>query len=318
MLIAGLILQLASIMVAFMTYFRFMRRVVQNRNFLDPRFSDIYLSARYKTATLCTFPPSIDEQDLRSTDLVLVEGIQIALAFLLIRTVARVAQLFSGLDSSLSQSQTYLPLLDGALVLLAVTGITIMSPGVAFGRAWGVTSPSNTKARRHSAALYPAQRNSGSSLRHLHGRSISSPQAHPYNNHHHQQKEPRSPPPTVTAHSTDAEGPAAAAGSSRRYSPTWTAQRRPQQQQQQQPARPAQLPPYERPVQNYTRVPYVPPQPGSLSQQYGHGTVVESHVVVGGGGGGDGARAGAAGPSGRARQSPRAYEDDLVRHDSIW
>lgn len=54
LLIAGLILQLASILIAFAAYFIFMRRVVKNRNFLDPRFSDIYLSARFKTATLCT------------------------------------------------------------------------------------------------------------------------------------------------------------------------------------------------------------------------------------------------------------------------
>lgn len=254
------------------------------------------------------------------TNPVFIKGIQIALAFILIRTVARVAQLFSGLNSSLSQSQTYLPILDGALVLLAVLILTVMPPGVAFGRAWGVTSPSTTKARRHSAALRhsPQRSPGGSSLQRLHhGRSISSPRAHPYytSSYPGSAKEPRSPPPTVTAHTAaDAErgsSASAEAGSSRRYSPTWTAQKR------QQPARPAQLPPYEQPAQNYTRVPYVPPQSGSISQQYGHGNVVESHVVAGGGGASDGSRTGG-GTGRRARQSPRAYEDDLVRHDSIW
>lgn len=55
-LIAGLVLQLASIVIFFGVYFLFMRQVVQNRNFLDPRFSDVYLSARFKTSLLCTSP----------------------------------------------------------------------------------------------------------------------------------------------------------------------------------------------------------------------------------------------------------------------
>lgn len=55
-LIAGLIFQLISIIIFFGVYFGFMRHVVQNRNFLDPRFSDIYLSTRFRTALLCTSP----------------------------------------------------------------------------------------------------------------------------------------------------------------------------------------------------------------------------------------------------------------------
>lgn len=52
-ILAGLAFQIASIVSFFGVYFLFMSRVVQNRQFLDPRFSDVYLSARFKTALIC-------------------------------------------------------------------------------------------------------------------------------------------------------------------------------------------------------------------------------------------------------------------------
>lgn len=54
-IIAGLAFQIASILSFFGAYFWFMSVVVQNRQFLDPRFSDVYLSARFKTALICQF-----------------------------------------------------------------------------------------------------------------------------------------------------------------------------------------------------------------------------------------------------------------------
>lgn len=52
-LLAGLAFQIASILGFFGAYYLFMSKVVQGREFLDPRFSDIYLSARFKTALIC-------------------------------------------------------------------------------------------------------------------------------------------------------------------------------------------------------------------------------------------------------------------------
>lgn len=53
MLIAGLALQILSLVGFFGLYFWFMSRVYRNREILDPRFSSVYLSARLKTALLC-------------------------------------------------------------------------------------------------------------------------------------------------------------------------------------------------------------------------------------------------------------------------
>lgn len=226
-------------------------------------------------------------------------------------------QLNSGLDSSISQSQVYTVVLDGALVLLAAIFLTIFTPGSAFGLSWGMTSPSKKKARRHLSALHPAQRSPGSPLLVLRGSPAHSPhgyqQRYPYATISNA-KEPRSPPPTVT---TDTS--ASVQGGMRLYA-----------HKRQVPAQlvhdaDAGPPPYERPLNNIARVPYFPPRVLTLSQQYGQGTIVESEVVVasageGGRTGGTGSGGGSGGHGGRTRtrSSPRVYKEDMVQHDALW
>lgn len=53
-LVAGLGLQAASIMLFFGAYVWFLSRLSSLREFLDPRFSDIYLSTKFKSSLLCT------------------------------------------------------------------------------------------------------------------------------------------------------------------------------------------------------------------------------------------------------------------------
>lgn len=80
-------------------------------------------------------------------------------------------------------------------------------------------------------------------------------------------------------------------------------------------------PPYERPQNTLTRVPFVPPRALTLSQQYGNGQIVESEVTFAPGS--EGSRTGGSAGSGalggrtRTRSSPRS-EDVMVKHDSIW
>lgn len=206
--------------------------------------------------------------------------------------MARLVQLCSGLDSALSQSQAYIPVLDGALVLLATILLAITPPGPAFGRAWGPTSPSKRTSRRHLASLDLGQRNSQS----LSYRLRESPAPSPQGYHQH------------------GNGYRVANSSNQRHSPSWPTHKR----QASASSGIAEPPPYERSANNYARVPYLPPpQAASLSQQYGQGRVVESHVVAPGT---DGSRTGGSGSGGRTRTrgSPRTYEDDMVRHDAIW
>lgn len=324
-LVAGLGLHIISILGFLVLYYWFMSRVHRNSEFLDPRFSVVYLSAKFKTALLCKLKPTscprsrgLCMMNLSITQHLLTlfaTGTQVALLLILARTAARMVQLSSGLDSSISQSQVYIVVLDGALVLLAAVLLTIFTPGSAFGRAWGMTSPIKKKARRHLSALHPAQRSPGSPLLVLRESPANSPygyqQRYPYATLPNS-KEPRSPPPSATTDTSSS-----VQGGMRRYT-----------HKRQAPAQlihDAEPPPYERPLSNIARVPFFPPRALTLSQQYGQGTIVESEVVVAPGG--DGGRTGGTGSGGgsggysartRTRSSPRVYEEALVRHDALW
>lgn len=246
-------------------------------------------------------------------------------------------QFSGGLESALAQSQVYTLVLDGALVLVATILLTVVPPGPSLGRAWGVTSPSTRKAQRHLAALGALPRSPGSTLRYVHGSPIPSPHEQYMNARDYRgpapgtnTKEPRSPPPSVTTdssgtavagsgygygyHNRTESGSGSGSGNTRRYSPSWMMS----SHKRQPAARPANAepPPYERPANNYTQVPYMPP---SLSQQYGQGTIVESQIIAPGSEGSrTGGSGGTTGRTGRTRRSPRAYEEDMVRHDAIW
>lgn len=248
---------------------------------------------------------------------------QLALALILARTVARTIQLSGGLASGPSQSHTYTLVLDGALVLAAAIIVTVSPPGPAFGRAWDPTSPSKKKARRHNhlAHLYhPSQRSPGSPLLNMRPSPAASPNEPRFGyynaNNSNNNKEPRSPPPLVTTDAAGSMGQSGLCGSGR-YS-----HRRQAPAAQAMGENAPEPPPYERPLSNITRVPFVPPRALTLSQQYGSGQIVESEVTVAHGG--DGTRTGGSagsggGPGGRARtrSSPRGG-DVMVRHDSIW
>ncbi|KUI72674.1 Sphingoid long-chain base transporter RSB1 [Cytospora mali] len=291
-LVAGLGLQVISILGFFGLYYRFMFRVNRNREFLDPRFSAVYHSTRFEMALL---------------------GIQVALVLILTRTAARMAQLLSGLDSTFSQSQVYLVVLDGILVLLAAIILTIFTPGTAFGRAWGMTSPAKKRARRHLSVLHPAQRSPGSPLHNVRPSPTGSPYGYLQGYHYAtvNGKEPRSPPPS---HTTETSSPLQVG--MRRYMH--------KRQPPAQVAHTSRPPPYERPLINIARVPYIPPRAMSLSERYGQGTIVESQVVAPGseiarpGGTGSSGGFGGSGGRTRTRSSPRVYEEDMVQGDALW
>ncbi|KAG8168999.1 hypothetical protein KVR01_001748 [Diaporthe batatas] len=297
-LIVGFAIQILSLVGFFGLYFWFMSRVFRHREILDPRFCSVYLSARFKTALLFT---------------------QLALALILARTVARIIQISGGLASASSQSHTFTLVLDGALVLVAAIIVTVFPPGPTFGRAWGTTSPSKKKARRHHLAHlnHPAQRSPGSPLLTMRPSPAASPNEYRFgynaaNNNNNNNKEPRSPPPSVT---TDA-------GSMGQSGLCGTGRYSHRRQAAAQPMGAAAPPPYERPLGNITRVPFVPPRALTLSQQYGNGQIVESEVTIAHGS--DGSKTGGSagsggGPSGRTRtrSSPRSG-DAMVQHDSIW
>lgn len=318
-LVAGLGLQAASILLYYGAYVWFLSRLSSNREFLDPRFSDIFLSTKFKTSMLCmtnlffspfwsqkTFTYQIQTTRMPGANIYLSQGMQLALALILIRTIARMVQLASGLSSSLSQSQAYIPVLDGGLTLVAVLILTLAgAPGPAFGRAWLATSPCRRGANISlSAAPYPTHhRVPGSPLQDLYGSPAPSPLGYQIRPQQQQRNRHNSWTGHKRQHSATSSSGTVVAG----------------------PPPPPPPPPYERPASGYTRVPFVPPRALSLRQQYGQGRVVESEVEApgtegsrtGGSGGGPSGGTGSGGRT-RTRSSPRVFDEDMVRHDSIW
>jgi hypothetical protein len=66
---------------------------------------------------------------------------QLAIAFILVRTIVQFVWIVGGFDSVLSQSKLVIWLLDATLVLTACIILTLLPVGYAFGKSWGITSP---------------------------------------------------------------------------------------------------------------------------------------------------------------------------------
>ncbi|TLS23944.1 hypothetical protein PpBr36_08362 [Pyricularia pennisetigena] len=120
-LLAGLAIQVASLLLYFGVYYGFVSRISRHRNRLEEKHSHIYLSQRFRIFLVC---------------------LQSAAALILVRTIARIVQISGGIASDLFQSQTLSLVLDSAMILLACIALTVIPPGVAFGtRAWNETAP---------------------------------------------------------------------------------------------------------------------------------------------------------------------------------
>jgi hypothetical protein len=69
--------------------------------------------------------------------LIQVLGLGIATITIFIRSVYRVAELSNGFHGKLANQEITFMILEGAMIIIGVTAITIMHPHFAFGGAWG-------------------------------------------------------------------------------------------------------------------------------------------------------------------------------------
>jgi hypothetical protein len=60
----------------------------------------------------------------------------VATACLFIRTVFRSVELSGGFSGHLANSQVQFMILDGVMVIIACTCLTVMHPGIGFGNKW--------------------------------------------------------------------------------------------------------------------------------------------------------------------------------------
>lgn len=120
-LLAGMGIQVLSLVSFFAVYYFFIFRLTRHQEWLDSTHASIYLAPRFRVFLVC---------------------LQISAAFLLARTITRIIQLSAGFDSMIFQSATINLVLDSAAVLFACLLVTLTSPAAAFGsHGWGETSP---------------------------------------------------------------------------------------------------------------------------------------------------------------------------------
>lgn len=139
-LIAGLVMQATSIVLFYSTYWYFRYRLHHRRYVLDPKYAEVYCSAKFKIFVMCKSIPANPRRCAPANDIYRT-GMQIAAAFLLVRTIVQIAALADGLDGSVFQSEIVSMMLDGTPVLVSCLILSILPAGAVFGRAWQQTSP---------------------------------------------------------------------------------------------------------------------------------------------------------------------------------
>jgi hypothetical protein len=114
-MVAGLAVQVASLLVFIILSADLAREVHTHKANLNPKHADLYNSHKFKKflwtlalATICIF----------------------------IRSVFRVAELSEGFKGHLANNQISFMILDGTMVIIASLALTIMHPGRAFGSVW--------------------------------------------------------------------------------------------------------------------------------------------------------------------------------------
>ncbi|KAM0278923.1 hypothetical protein ACHAQH_004890 [Verticillium albo-atrum] len=128
-LVTGLAIQTVGLLVFISVHFWFTVNLSGERGRLDPKHAAVYRSSRFKRFLLVT---------------------QAATALLLSHTVYRIVETASGLDGPLAQNEAAFMVVNGALPFIVCTLLAVFHPGVAFGKAWGPTSPRFLKRKRYT------------------------------------------------------------------------------------------------------------------------------------------------------------------------
>ncbi|EGY17832.1 uncharacterized protein VDAG_01514 [Verticillium dahliae VdLs.17] len=130
--VAFAVLETAGLVVFVAVHSWFTINLNGERSRLDPKHATVYRSARFKRFLLVT---------------------QAATVLLLGHTIYRIVETASGLDGPLAQSEAACMVVNGALPFIVCALLAIFHPGVAFGKAWGPTSPCLRKRYTRPAPL---------------------------------------------------------------------------------------------------------------------------------------------------------------------
>lgn len=73
----------------------------------------------------------------------IILGIGVALLAIYIRSCFRVAELQGGFQSGLANDEVTFMVLEGAIIVVASTALTVIHPGIIFGKSWGAANIHN-------------------------------------------------------------------------------------------------------------------------------------------------------------------------------
>lgn len=114
-MVAGLSVQVASLLLFMLLCFDLFHRVTTRKSHLIMKHDELYRSQRFK---------------------IFLYGLALGTVTIFIRSVFRVAELSKGFDSHLANNQISFMILDGTMVIIGSTTLTAFHPGWAFGRVW--------------------------------------------------------------------------------------------------------------------------------------------------------------------------------------
>ncbi|KAI9819296.1 MAG: hypothetical protein M1827_007453 [Pycnora praestabilis] len=114
-MIAGLSCQVVSLLIFIILCAEFASRVYKNQNDMDPRFASLRSSFKFKAFLI---------------------SLGIATLTIFIRSSFRVAELSGGFHGALANQQVTFMILEGAMIVIATTSLTIFHPGFAFQGHW--------------------------------------------------------------------------------------------------------------------------------------------------------------------------------------
>jgi hypothetical protein len=133
-MVAGLSVQVASLLLFMTLCFEFGWRAHKHHDQLNPKHASLYNSSRFKIFLWCKQPrPPLLLSPLNSRNTALA----LATMTIFTRSVFRVAELSGGFGGHLANDQVSYMILEGAMIAIASIALTVMHPGFGFGRkAW--------------------------------------------------------------------------------------------------------------------------------------------------------------------------------------
>lgn len=135
-MIAGLSTQVASLVLFLAFCAEFGLRCYQHAYDWEPSYSQLRSTLQFKSFLVGKVPWNLITRLL----LTYLPALFVSTVAILIRSCFRVAELRAGFHGALANNETLFMVLDGVMIILAITFLTILHPGVAFQGHWSAAN----------------------------------------------------------------------------------------------------------------------------------------------------------------------------------